>query len=394
MHVDLHADGSIDRRAIATDRPTTIVVHRPRVYASAIEWTSYLRGSILLLPRIGPQHPWAAIVGWLRCLQQRGDHGALIVGHREASEPEDFAELRARALRHFLRDEQQAWVELATAHGRVQDTQVFLDYLHSVSAWDTGLPTITDTADAATARAVEAFQRTYNLAFQADIHEDGVIGEQTLGAIFEVAKTELVHWLELNQTSLDALNYYLSAEQLSADPVFDGRPWVQLLAIPFCDRYDLAREPDGAGLYPIAHLLPLPLVEIEAPLYHVLQIRLLDEWGAPLVRQAYELSVAGDTRFGETDEHGRLAEPFLPPGAVTLRLGEGAPVLFHDLYQPRQAFALVADDDDDDDIVDREAEFDAYNAEDIEPEDDEPDELDEDDDIWDALADEDEHAQG
>lgn len=77
---------------------TTIVVHRPRVYASAIEWTSYLRGSILLLlPRIG----------WLRCLRQRGDHGALLVG---------LAELRARALRHVLRDEQQSWVELATAH--------------------------------------------------------------------------------------------------------------------------------------------------------------------------------------------------------------------------------------------------------------------------------------
>src|SRR5690606_890749 len=175
----------------------------------------------------GPRHPWAPVVAWLRHLQQHVAHYGLIVGHREAGEPEELAGLRARALLHFLRDEQPAWVALASEHGRVQDTQVYLDYLHRVCGWNTPIPAITDVADAATAKAVEAFQRTYNLAFRADIYEDGVIGEQTLGALFEVAKAELVHWLELGDTSLDALRFHASDEVLAVDPAFDGRRWTQ-----------------------------------------------------------------------------------------------------------------------------------------------------------------------
>jgi len=385
VHVELRADGTIDRTNLSTGQWTTLLVHRPQVHTSEPPWTGYLAGSVLLLPRVGPHHPWAPLVAWLRHLQQHLDHGGLLVGHREASEPAEFAGLRARALLHFLRDEQQDWVSLASAHGRVQDTQVYLDYLHRVCGWDTQVPAISDRADAATARAVEAFQRTYNLAFRADIYEDGVIGEQTLGAIFEVAKTELVHWLELGETSLDALRLYTADGVLAADPAFDGRRWLQLLALPLSDRYDLAREPAGAGLYPIARLLPLP-GEARGPAYHVLEIRVVDEWGEALPHQAYELTVAHETRFGETDEYGLLAEPFMPPGDVTLRLADGAPVLFHDLYQSRQPFPLSADGDDD--LHDLEAEYDDRELDD---DDDAPgavaQELDDDDEIWDELAD-------
>lgn len=391
VHVELRADGHIGRQPILTGHPTTVIIHRPCVYTSTAEWTSYPLQSVMLLPHCDVQHPWAAITGWLRCLQQRPDHGALIVGHRAESEPEGVAYLRARALSHFLRDERQEWVEFAAAHGRVQDTQGFLEYLHRASAWDTSIPTITDTTDSATQRAVEAFQRTYNLAFHADIYEDGIIGEQTLGAVFEVAKTELTQWLELNQTSLDVLNYYVPAGQMIAEPAFGGGPWVQLLAIPFRDEYNLERVPAGAGLYPIARMIPLPTAEIEPPIHNVLQIALVDEWGVPLVRQAYEVTVDGDIRVGETDEQGRLAEPFLPPGMVTLRLGDGAPVLFHDLYQARQVFPLATEDDD---LLGREAEYDEHHAADTEDpadgdDDDANTEVDEDNPLWDDLEEED-----
>ena len=394
VHVNLRADGTVERTPIPTGQHTTLVVHRPKVYTSEPAWTSYLPASVLLLPRVGPHHPWAALVAWLRHGQQHLEHGGLIVGHREAGEPEDFGELRARAVLHFLRDEQQAWIELAAAHGRVQDTQSYLDYLHRVGGWPTEVPAISDVADAATARAVEAFQRTYNLAFRADIFEDGIIGEQTLGALFEVAKTEFVHWLERNETSLDALQFYDASEVMRADPGYDGRRWVQLLAIPFADRYELAREPVGAGLYPIARMLKLPVAEAHAPAYHVLEIRLLDEWGQPLVRQAYELSVAGETRFGETDEQGLLAEPYMPPGTVTLRLADGAPVLFHDLYQIRD---VCSQEDDDDDLLDLEAAHDEHMAEDVEGGEDledvpDDEQVDEDDDVWGSLAEDEEHA--
>lgn len=384
VHVDLRADGTIARTGLDTGEHTLLVVHRPRVHTSEPAWTAYLPRSILLLPRVGPHHPWAPVVAWLRHLQQHLDHGGLVVGHREADEPPEFAELRARALLHFLRDAQSAWVALASAHGRVQDTQAYLDYLHRECGWDTAVPSISDVADPATARAVEAFQRTYNRAFRADIYEDGVIGEQTLGAVFEVAKAELVYWLELGGTSLDALRPYAGDLAWAVDPAYDGRRWTQLLAFPAADRYDLAREPAGAGLYPIARLLPLPVADVPAPVRHVLEIRVLDEWGEPLPHLAYELSVAGETRFGETDEHGLLAEPMMPPGDVVLRLADGAPVLFHDLYQPRGVFPLAAGGEPPHDL---EAEYHARDDDDDDDHDeDASDELDEDDDVWGALA--------
>lgn len=362
VHVQLRPDGTVERASIPTNQPTTVIVHRPRLPATVLPWARFLPRSVLLLPRANEPHPWAPIMALLRFLQAHLDHGALIVGHRDASEPAEVAALRPKALMHFLHDEQDEWVGIAAAKGGVQDSQAFLQYLHHARGWDTHVPVVTDRADAPTARAVEAFQRTYNLAFRGDIYVDGVIGEQTLGAIFEVAKAELVNWAELNGTSLDALNYYSSGRPtMGATPEWSGQPFVQLIAVPFADRYNLDVEPEGAGIFDVARLVPLPAEEIRAPVLNVLQLHLADEWGRPLRHQAYELTVEGGSRFGQTDAHGLLAEPFVPPGPVSIRLADGMPVIFHDRYEPRQVFEpehaepielLPGDgaDDDDDDV--------------------------------------------
>lgn len=294
VHVQLRPDGTVERASIPTNQPTTVIVHRPRLPATVLPWARFLPRSVLLLPRANEPHAWAPIMALLRFLQAHLDHGALIVGHREANEPDETAVLRAQALVHFLHDEQNEWVGIASAKGRVQDSQAFLQYLHHARGWDTHVPVVTDTADAPTARAVEAFQRTYNLAFRGEIYVDGVIGEQTLGAIFEVAKAELVNWAELNGTSLDALNYYSSGRPtMGAAPQWSGQPFVQLIAVPFADRYNLDVAPEGAGIFDVARLVPLPAEEVRAPVLNVLQLHLADEWGRPLRHQAYELTVEG-----------------------------------------------------------------------------------------------------
>lgn len=77
VHVELRPDGTIARQNIATGEWTTLLAHRPRVHTSELEWTEYLPRSVLLLPRVGPRHPWAPVVVWLRHLQQHIDHGGL-----------------------------------------------------------------------------------------------------------------------------------------------------------------------------------------------------------------------------------------------------------------------------------------------------------------------------
>jgi peptidoglycan hydrolase-like protein with peptidoglycan-binding domain len=344
VRVALAPDRTLGEAAIPTGRTTDIVIQRPRLPATMRPFGTYLPRSVLLLPRPGEPHPWAPVIALLRFLEPRLDHGALLVGHRAPDEPTDFARLRAEALQCFLADDEPGWVDIAAAHGRVQDTQVFLEHLHREHGWSTHVPEITDRADSATARTVEEFQRTYNLAFHRQVLEDGVIGRQTLGAVFEVAKTELVHWLERSEVALHSLRFFADDRPtLAADAGFDGDRWVELVALPLGAPYDLGREPAGAGIYRVARRTPLPSEEIEPPVYGVLQVRLVDEWGQPLAHHGYTLRVGTDARVGETDAHGMLAEAMLPAGVPVLRLADGRPVLFHDRYEPRRELPIEAE---------------------------------------------------
>lgn len=347
VRVALAPDRTLGDASIETGRTTDVVIQRPRLPATGRPFGTFQPRSVLLLPRPDAPHPWAVVIALLRFLEPRLDHGALLVGHRGPDEPADLAALRAEALRRFLADDEAGWVEIAAEHGRVQDTQVFLEYLHREHGWSTHVDEITDRADSATARAVEEFQATYNLAFHRQVFEDGIIGRQTLGAIFEVAKTELVHWMEHAEVALHSLRFFAEDRRtLAADASFDGERWVELMALPLGARYDLGREPAGAGIYRVARRTPLPCEEVEPPAYGVLQVRLVDEWGQPLAHRGYTLRVGEDVRVGETDARGMLAEALLPAGVPVLRLDDGRPVLFHDRYEARRELGIEAETED------------------------------------------------
>jgi hypothetical protein len=122
---------------------------------------------------------------------------------------------------------------------------------------------------------------------------------------------------------------------LDAGPAFGAERRVELLAVPLGVPYDLARQPHGSGIYPLAKLFPIAVEDVVSPRFGVLEVQVIDERGEPLVDRAYELRVGHDTRVGVTDHRGMLAEPFLPEGIPILRFDGGHLVLFHDLYQPR-----------------------------------------------------------
>ena len=270
VRVALAPDRTLGDASIQTGRTTDLVIERPRLPATVRPFGTYLPRSVLLLPRPDAPHPWAAVIALLRFLELRVDQGALLVGHQGPDEPAGLAELRAEALRLFLADDEAGWVGIAAEHGRVQDTQVFLEHLHREHGWSTHVGEITDRADSTTARAVKEFQATYNLAFHRQVFEDGVIGRQTLGAIFEVAKTELVHWMEHAQVGLHSLRFFAEDRPtLAADASFDGERWVELMAMPLWAPYDLTREPAGAGIYRVARRTPLPCEDVEPPVHGV-----------------------------------------------------------------------------------------------------------------------------
>ncbi len=307
---------------------------------------------VLLLPRPGSGrwHPWAALTTVARHLHENPGDTLVAVGHRESAEPDEHGRLRAAALVHFVMAERNAWVAIAAKWGRVRDTQEYLAYLRHARGWPLPTVPIHGDADGATAAAVLAFQRAYNVRSECTgaIFEDGVIGEQTLGALFDVARYELRQWLGLQRVDLDSWVWHDTAR--AAIDAGDGfKPYRTMPALPVQHRgrmLDLVIVPaeeigkvdlgmGAAGVYDVAAIETLPLGGVVAPRTGMcVEIVLRDELGAAIGDAAYEVELPGGAiARGHLDARGearledlvegwcRVRFPDLPGGCEVLELG-------------------------------------------------------------------------
>ena len=220
-----------------------------------------------------------ALVTVARHLNDHPGDKLIAVGHRESGEPGEHGRLRAAALVHLLEGERDAWVAIAAKWGRVRDTQEYLAYLRHARGWPLPVVPITDDADDATAAAALAFQQAYNRRPDraAEIFEDSVIGEQTLGAVFDTARTELRQWLGLHRTDCDAFAWH-DPSQPAIDCADGLEPYrtlpalaaqrrgrlVDLIVVPQQEsgNIDLGRSPSGAGVYDTAEIRTLRLGDV------------------------------------------------------------------------------------------------------------------------------------
>lgn len=267
---------------------------------------------VLTLPRpsAGRFHPWTALTILAAHLQDHPGSGFVALGHQEIGEPSGHSVLRAAALVHLIRDEREPWVAIAAKWGRVRDTQEFLAYLHDERGWTLPAPPFTDEADDATAAAVLAFQRAYNATLDGEpLLEDGVIGAQTLAAIFDTARADLLQWLEFHGTAAGSLVFHddarvalACAERFKPYPTMPALPprhagrLVDLVIVPPdpAVAIDLAKTPEGAGIYDVASIGTLPLREIVGPRAGMnVEIVLRDATGAAVGGATFEVVVPG-----------------------------------------------------------------------------------------------------
>lgn len=317
-----------------------VAARLPTLLRLEIGALDYADRCVLLLPRpgAGQWHPWAALVTVARHLNEHPGDKLIAVGHRDGGEPGEHGRLRAAALVHFLEGEREAWVAIAAKWGRVRDTQEYLAYLRHARGWPLPVVPITDHADDATAAAVRAFQQACN-AHQdgaAEIFEDGVIGEQTLGALFDTARTELRQWLGLHRTDCDAFVWH-DPSQPAIDCAEGLDPYrtlpalavqrrgrlVDLVIVPEHEagNIDLGRPPRGAGVYDVAEIRTLALGEPTAPrLGMSIEIALRDTSGEPIPEAAFEVQVpGGGFRRGHLDAHGEARIDDLAEGWCRVR---------------------------------------------------------------------------
>lgn len=133
----------------------------------------------------------------------------LIVGHSDASgaveKNQKLSERRALALKHLLLGDRAAWVKLVKEHSTIADYQQILAWLSIVRGWPCTPFEVSGVKDPDNKRILKAFQVSYNKHFDASIDEDGAIGPETWGAIFDVYEQQLEYRLETDRAGLTAL---------------------------------------------------------------------------------------------------------------------------------------------------------------------------------------------
>ncbi|MBC8067571.1 MAG: hypothetical protein IAG13_04485 [Deltaproteobacteria bacterium] len=142
----------------------------------------------------------------------RGLDTVLVAGWTSAggSEDEALGGARADALLALVQNDRMAWTKLAADRGSLADILAYLDYLHRERGFECEVAAISPAPSSASERSLTAFQQLYNLRFGGAIAEDGVCGEETLGAVFDVMRFEWDRWLEKygsSQAEVEALDW-------------------------------------------------------------------------------------------------------------------------------------------------------------------------------------------
>lgn len=384
-------------RPISTEVPTggtqQIMLRRPEVGFIDGVGLGFAPGSALLVPLADELSPMPALATALAQLRDAPELRLMIVAHASpegtAQANDALALQRARCARHLLVGDSAAWVELAAEHGSPADVQRLLRHLARVHDWPTEPTRVDGIMDRAVTAAVSAFQSQYNAVFDGSLLVDGVVGKQTLAALFDAQCSELRHQLATLDVPEAPPRWFLAGEVLSAGPRVlahpalagsesaGGQRRVDLLLLADSIAW---RERNGIDLlYDVARFRVVPIAPLPVGRFDLL-LQLVDHYGRILASEPYRLVTDTEERAGTSDAQGMVIERNLDGRFARLECGE-AVVIIDDPYVEvvKRRYQRVAPSDpgdDDDDWHDPDA---PLPATDDELDDEDEDEFDDDD---------------
>ena len=139
-------------------------------------------------------------------LQLNTEYRLLLAGHADTSGDVSYnytlSDLRARNVLHLLRGERSQWVSVCESKSKVEDYQRILRHYARVAGLRTDPGEVNNQDNEATRQALLNFQIAYNRSFSPRITEDGLIGRETWGAIFDVYMAELASMLNTDTAGL------------------------------------------------------------------------------------------------------------------------------------------------------------------------------------------------
>jgi peptidoglycan hydrolase-like protein with peptidoglycan-binding domain len=133
------------------------------------------------------------------------EQDVLLAGHTDTmgsnADNQKLSEVRAKSIYCLLLGKltdasnvaifKNEWYKLIQNRSKVEDYQCILTHFSERSHWDCHPGPIDGVYGTQTSEAVKNFQDNYNLEFQANISVDGVVGEKTWKAMFDVYMREL-----------------------------------------------------------------------------------------------------------------------------------------------------------------------------------------------------------
>lgn len=174
--------------------------------------------SAVMLPDHGPCHPdvdpadenhvsgLAAIRACYTHARNMPSNVILLAGHTDRSGSPDYnlnlSQLRADNVLHVLLGNRADWVAIARKKHKVEDYQQILIWIRAFFGWDTDPGPKNNVNNAKTQAAVRRFQKQYNATFHRSISVDGVVGEQTWGAFFDMYMEGLKRMMGVDDAGL------------------------------------------------------------------------------------------------------------------------------------------------------------------------------------------------
>lgn len=380
---------------VSTGAMQTIVLRRPEVERIDGEGLEFAPDSSLLIALSDHLSPTPALATALASLGEDASRRLFIVGHASpdgaAVANEALALRRAQCVRHLLADARESWVDLAAKHGSPADVQRQLRYLARAHDWPTEPTRLDGVVDASVEAAVSQFQAHYNAIFGGSIEVDGVIGVETLGALFDVQRAELRLQLAAIGVEVAPPRWFGASGVAAAGARVGVHPAIPESGSPAGQRrIDLLliseprswREQHGVeALYDIARFHPLPLSP-RAQASCDLVVQVVDHYGRVLRGEPYIVRIDQELREGTSDDQGMVIEHNLRGAQARLECGEAVIVIddpYHQTAKKRYQLVPPTDPgDDNDDQVDADAAL--PNVDDGDDDDDDDEQVEDDED--------------
>jgi hypothetical protein len=149
----------------------------------------------------------------LRHAESHPEQKLLSAGHTDTSGDDayniDLSQLRADNVVAALTGDKALWVKIAKKKHKVEDYQRILEWIAWLWGWPCSPGGIDGDHGSRTDDAVEAFQQLAGEELQQSISVDGDVGEQTLGAIFDIYMRVLADVLGVDAQGLATLQQAL-----------------------------------------------------------------------------------------------------------------------------------------------------------------------------------------